>query len=234
MRKTYKGAHQIKNMEKTKVNLTGEYTKVYQSISRYSLFIFLIFILLSFNFSFVSAVPQVIFSEVNISIVNGSYTLKGEGLSATDTFPINGNCSFDYKRDRIPITFSRDLEGNNTDVAILINALNKNINATVMLEKCSRERNEIQTNYTICMLDVGYKGNFTECKDALSGCRNQLDSVNGDTVDKQKELDELKQQRNISLGIALVAIAGAVYMYRKNNVQTKRNPFEDLPSNTRM
>jgi hypothetical protein len=200
-------------------------------------FIFLICIVLSVlasTISFVSAVPQVIFSEVNVSIVNGTYTLKGEGLSATDTFPVNGNCSFDYKRDKIPITFSRDLEGNNTDVAILINALNKNINATVLLEKCSRERNELQTNYTICMLDVGYKGNFTECTEQLNGCRNQLSSINGDTTEKQTKIDEMEQQRNISLGIAVLAIVGAVYMYRKNNVQTKRSAFDDLPSNTRM
>ena len=102
----------------------------------------LIFLLL-LVIPFVSAVPQVIFTDLNLTINSSgegmaNFRLLGEGLDAQSSFSTNGNCSFSYSRYNIPMTFSRDFQRNETDMAILLHALSTNANATELFFNCSK------------------------------------------------------------------------------------------------
>lgn len=197
---------------------------------KYKLFL-LLFVL---SLATVSAVPQVIFSEINLTITNGSYTLKGEGISATDDFPVNGNCTFNYERNNIPMTFSRNFDANDTDVAILIDALADNLNISDQWKSCVVERSNLNASLLSCQTDVGYESNYTECNSQLVSCQSISSERSRSTSEAEERADEMENQRNLAFLAAVVAIVVAFTFYRKANVQTKKSPFDELPGNVRM
>jgi len=182
-------------------------------------------VLLSF---FVSATPYAIFTEVNLTITNGTWWLKGEGIDATDTFSVDENCNFHYERTDIPITFSREIEQNETDVAILLRSLAINSNITIWWHDCI-------SNLTECKHDIVYESNYSVCKSNLELCSTSKEDKNKDIIEKNKEIEALKSHR-----FFLIVIAGicgiAAWKFRKESVvRTARSPgVSQLPQSGRM
>lgn len=199
-----------------------------------SLLILVVILVLLFVGSFVNAVPQVIFSELNISITNGSYSIIGEGLNAQDSFSVNGNCSFNYSRIRIPITFSRDFESNNTDVAVLINALAKNYNISNKWEQCVLEVAHLNSSYTQCAGKAAFESNYTTCMIDFTNCDATRAAYSEQMTAKNAEVSTLRQQQLfLIIGLA-VAVFFAFNFYNKNRIKLVDSPLSQLPSRARM
>lgn len=183
-----------------------------------------------FCISFISAVPQVIFSDINMSIwsnqtivgnttvTTGSYSLTSEGLNAVTTFGVNGNCSFSYSRDKIPITFSRDVTQNDTDLATLIHSLAINNNM-------SRQWQECIVNLSICNNDVGYKGNYSLAKDQLDICYRARDDYSKQVTDLNNKINNLTTWRNLGMIVGIIGAGAAIYLYRKQQVKVLDNRY---------
>lgn len=181
----------------------------------------------------VSAVPQVIFSDINISIwsnqstsgnvttTSGNYRLVGEGLSAQTTFVINGNCSFNYDRTNIPLTFSREVSQNDTDLSILIHELTVNRNCTQDIITCNQ-------NLSVCMNDVGYKGNYTQKTAELDICYRARDDYSKQVTDMNEKIANLTTWRNIGMVVGVIGILLAGWTYRKNKVGLAESPYSAI------
>lgn len=213
-------------------NLRQTYKQKTEEKMKYKILL-LMFLIIAF-LAMVSATPQVILTEINLSIYaqNNTITWKiiGEGISATDSFSISTN----YSRDKIPITFSRDIDQNNTDVAVLIRALAQNNNVSNNWENCVISLADTQKNLSICEEDIGYKSNYTDCQTSLSSSRNS----EKDSQDKITSLtDEVKGLKNMRLILGAAAIIlGLVAwtFYRRANVKTINSPMKQLPSSARI
>jgi hypothetical protein len=98
-----------------------------------------------------SDTPQkaIIHNEIETT---GNYKILGEGLIAQTTFTIDGNCSFNYQRNQIPMTFSRDVAQNDTDLATLIHALVISNNVTRDYVEC--KNNFPHLNSLICFFSI--------------------------------------------------------------------------------
>lgn len=178
----------------------------------------------------VSAVPQVIFSNENISIwsnqsgntTTGSFRLWSEGLDATTTFSVIGNCNFSYYRENIPITFSREIVQNETDIATLIHALAINNNITAQWQECNR-------NLSWCMNDVGYKGNYTQAAAELDTCYRARDAYSTQITDLNNQISSVTSWRNIGFIVGIIGIALAAWLYRKQTLKVITNPYKSIP-----
>ena len=186
----------------------------------------------------VSAVPQVIFSEVNISIwsnqsvsgnstvTTGNYRILGEGLNAQTTFTVNGNCSFIYDRTSIPLTFSREVAQNDTDLSILIHELTVNRN-------CTRDIIECNQNLSTCMNDVGYKGNYTQKTEELNICYRARDDYSKQVTDLNGKIANLTTWRNIGIGAGIIGLTMAFWLWNKNRIKTAGDPFSGIPGTSK-
>jgi hypothetical protein len=180
---------------------------------------------------FVSAVPQVIFSDINVSIYStvtgntttGNYRLLSEGLDASTNFGIDGNCTFNYSRTGIPITFSRDIIQNDTDMATLIHALTINNNITQQWQECNQ-------NLSICMDDTGYKGNYTVAKDQLDICYRARDQYSTQINDLNSQINNLTTWRNLGVLLGIIGMGGFIYLWRKQQIKTAIDPYKTIPS----
>lgn len=180
--------------------------------------------------SLASAVPQVIFTSVNLSITNGTYKLVGEGLNAQETFAIPANCSFSYERLNIPITFSRDIGENSTDVAILMRALSSNENTTAKWQACVLETANLNATVNNCLTNQKYETNFTQCKTDLGVCTTTQQDKSSQVSSINAELVKVKQQR-MYLVIALIAVGLFCYnLYTKTNIKSADSPVRGLPT----
>lgn len=180
-----------------------------------------------------SAVPQVIFSELNISIwsnqstsgnvttTTGNYRILGEGLNAQTTFVVNGNCSFSYDRTNIPLTFSREVAQNDTDLSILIHELTINRNITADYIRC-------RDNLSVCMNDAGYKGNYTNAIKDLDICYRARDDFSKQVIEKKDEIANLTTWRNIGMAFGIIGIVVAGWLYNKNRLKVANNPYSGV------
>lgn len=183
-----------------------------------------------FGICFTSAVPQVVFSSINLSINNGTWQISGEGINAQDSF----SCGVNYTRENIPITLSRDFQQNDTDVAILINALAQNSNASKQWESCLSEKQQVTNNLTICLSNRIEFSNYTEAKAELANCNINLNTYNSQISDSNKQISDITSQRNI---LALIAVVLAFFAYRfhqQTKVKTVPSPLKQLPTQQRM
>lgn len=180
----------------------------------------------------VSATPQVFFTDINITINNGTLSIRGEGITASDTINVPNvtGCSISYERNKIPITITREIGENNTDVAVLIRALAGNNNITHQWQECVKLQSELNSSLNVCNIDRGYKDNYTVCNNQLIISSNAQQTYTTQIGDKNKEIEQIKQQRLIFGGIALVCAYLAWHYNRKGQARTTRGPVADLPS----
>jgi len=194
-------------------------------------FIYLILGCILISLSLASAAPKVIFTDLNITInstdTGGKFHLWGEGVNAKSDFSVSGNCTFSYSRINIPVTFSRDWEENDTDVAVLLRALAINNNATIWWHTC-------QTNLTECMHDLAYESNYTDCSGNLNTCADSRDNKNEELTKKNEEIATLKTHRILFGGLAIVLGMVAWSFRKKAVVQTVRSPASRLPNMQRI
>lgn len=189
----------------------------------------LIMVSLLVSVGLVTAVPQVIFSDINITINSttsgnntvGNYILLGEGLNAATTFVVNGNCSFNYNRANIPLTFSREVAENDTDMATLIRWINENKNMSDQWKECTM-------NLSVCMNDVGYKGNYTQTKNELDICYRARDDYSRQITELNSKVSTLTSWRNMGVIAGIIGIGLAVYFFRKQMIKTMTNPYSGV------
>lgn len=187
-----------------------------------------------FAISLVSAVPQVIFTSVNMTINNGNFSLQGEGINAQDTFPVIGNCSFNYNRQNIPITFSRDIGENSTDVAVLIKALSENQNISDDWKKCITENSMLNATLTQYNNQGLSLSEYTQCKTDVTTCNANIQTMNANNSAASKELDEIKQQRMfLIIGLAILGY-GCYYFWNKTKIKPARSPLDGIPSDIKV
>lgn len=195
----------------------------------YSLFTLLFFISM---LNLASAVPQIFTTNFNLTITgnqtgnttSANYYIYGEGGQMVNTFPVNGICNFSYSINNIPLTFSRDITQNETDLSRLLKMLaDGNFNVTRDWQECNR-------NLTWCMMDTGYKQNYTDCSTQLSICRSQADTYANQITEKNKQITEQTQQKWIAVGAAVIAGILAWNLGRKTRVKTAKLPISELPS----
>lgn len=195
-------------------------------------FIFLVGII---GLNSVNAVPQIITSYTNVSIYSnqsgnnslGTFNMFGEGGQLSQTFSIQGSCNFSYNLNNIPLIFSREIQQNETDVAILIRALAVNNNMSQQWQECNH-------NLSICMNDVGYKGNYTVCSNQLDICHDFTQTSSTENTNLKEEVKKWKNYAFIGLGIGALC-AFAAWNYRKKAlVRTIKTPVSSLPGNMRI
>lgn len=180
--------------------------------------------------SLVSAVPQVIFSDINLTIsssqvnniTTGNYRIWGEGIDASTTFVVTGNCSFNYQRTLIPITFSREFAQNESDLATLIHTASIFNNISEVWQQCER-------NLSICQNDVGYKGNYTIVKNELDSCYRARDDYSNQIKTLNEKMDGLTSWRNMGVGAGILGIGAAIYLFRKQSVKKVTDQYKSVP-----
>lgn len=183
-----------------------------------------------FLIGFVSAVPQVVFSNVSVTInVTGSnmtYHIFGEGVDATETIVLNvtnvtsTSDLLDYTRTAIPIQFSRDVCGN-LDTAVLINGLAKNNNITQLWQNCIMD-------FAKCNATSDLALQYPQVKTSYDSCSNAL-------ISKQTELDNINSQRTLLIIAAAGGALLAWYFWRQVTPKTVATPgLSGLPRSTRM
>jgi hypothetical protein len=188
---------------------------------------------LIFGIAMVSAIPQTVLSEINLTIANGSYHLRGEGLNAKDDFGIKlvnesntTTCSFHYERYNIPITFTRDFSENDTDIATLTHALAKSLNYSDKWEQCVN-------NFTAYKEYGGYKTNYTNCKSDLSNANVNIANYKDEISEKNEEIDSLKTWRMILvIGVGICGFLAWDYR-NKLKLRTAKNPMARFPQTSR-
>jgi len=200
----------------------------------------LIGVILSFVFCFslVSAVPQAIFTSVNINVTgsnnSGSYRIWGEGLETTETFTIV-NGSFSYARMNIPITITREVTGcNDTDLGKLLAASANMINFSSKWEACINLNRDLANNLTICQMDVGYKSNYTECNNDRITLQSSLSEKVSQLQTCNNRNKELENQRLICIVIAALGVGFAIFAYNRNTPKKVISPYAQLPSAQRI
>lgn len=199
------------------------------------LFCMIIFI----NLASANVVPQVFFSSVNLTLVNGSMHLWGEGLDARDSFSclysnVTNTTSINYERYNIPLTFSRNIESNQTDVAVLINALNNDNNMTAKWTECMNEVTNAKVNLSVCQEQGAYKENYTSCSNTLVSCQS-TSSINAAELNTQKsKVDEVTQQRTVLIVICVALGLIAYNYYNKTNINKVETPFNKFPAFAKM
>jgi hypothetical protein len=176
----------------------------------------------------VSAVPQVIFSSLNLTIDNNGYHLWGEGLEARDTFP--NNQIINYEKYNIPITFSREIYPNSTDSAILMNAIATNLNMTYKWQDCMNQLIDMDINLSLCIQDKGYRGNYLDCQNSLSICNANLNTANAAV----EELKTVKSQRMVLILVCIGLAFAAWTYYNKANVKKVESPYKQFPSEAKL
>lgn len=191
--------------------------------------------------SFISlayAVPQVIFTSINMTIEGNCstivYKIAGEGINAKDSsfFATNlnlSNCSMNatYYKENIPITFSRDFVENQTDIAVLISALKINNNISKMWQECV-------FNLSTCMAGFGYEENYTACLNDLQIFQSSNTEKQNQITSNNTRINELTTQRTLIGAAAIIGIIAAFYFYRKNKPKIVRSSINELPSSARM
>lgn len=195
----------------------------------------LIVLALVFTITCVNAVPQIIVSEVNMSIVSnqtgnstlGIYHMIGEGGELTQNFNVNGVCNFSWQLDKIPLRFSREVIQNETDMATLIHSLTIVNNVTNDLIECNR-------NLSICMNDVGYKGNFTQCDTQLDICHANENKLSTDALDYKNQAERNKTWAIIGCIFGIAGCAMAWNFRKKAMVKTIKSPMDSLPRGVKL
>lgn len=185
--------------------------------------------------SFISAVPQVILSSFNLTIYNNTWKINGEGINAVDLISVNGNCTMNYFRQDIPITFTRDFEPNQTDVAVLISALAKNYNISDQWQRCVVEYAQVNKSLTDCLPKAAIAdGNYTSLQVSYGSCVTARDQFSKQVSDQNAEVSTLKQtQMFLIVGLVIVAFL-AYNFYNKSRVRVIDSPLSQLPSRARM
>jgi hypothetical protein len=191
-------------------------------------------IIMLFCISFISAVPQVVFTSINLTINNGTYKIIGEGINAQDNFGVNGNCTFNYERQNIPITFSREIGENSTDIAILIRALASNDNMSAKWQDCMNNLSRVSNNLSICSIDTGYKQNYSDCSYQLITTQSDRDKYQEQITTKNNEINELANLRNILIGACAVLGFLLWNTWNKKNKMMAESPVRGLPSNIKI
>lgn len=199
----------------------------------------MITILLVLSLASVSAVPQVVFTSINLSIVANNtsitYTLSGEGLSATETVPLNmvltnsTNVSLNFSliRNNIPITISRDICGN-TDTAILMNSLANNNNISSMWQDCVK-------NLSICQTNRVDNVNFSILQQQYQNCNTQGVIKDSSITVKDADISNLQSQRLLIGAAAIGAGIAAYYFWRRTSPKTVVSPgLSQLPRNQKI
>lgn len=187
--------------------------------------------ILLLSLSFISAVPQIVTTNFNLTIwsnqsgniTEGNYKILGEGGQLTNGFGVTGNCSFNYNLNNIPLIFSRDFEKNDTDLAVLIKWINNNKNATEQWKDCI-------LNLSICANDVGYKGNYTEKVAELDICYRARDAYSTQITSLNDQIANLTTWRNFGVGAGIGGVLVAFWLYRKQNVKKAENYYDSVPS----
>lgn len=195
------------------------------------IFVYFLAFLLLLNFVSATDIPQVIFTSVNLTITmnstSGYYQIYGEGVNAYEYFSVANSTNFTFKRDNIPITLSRVFKQNDTDVAILLNALALNNNMSLKWEDC-------KINLSTCLTDYGYRQNYTDCTQGLALRGSEVVNINSQLTTIKDENTTLKSHR-LYLGIA-AALMGflAFYFYKKVTPKSIKSPIDQFPSNPRI
>jgi hypothetical protein len=185
--------------------------------------------------SFVSAVPQVIFSSVNVTLglTNSSITYRifGEGIDATETLPYALTCidnsttvNFNYTRLAVPIAFSRDI-CENTDVGVLIHALADDGNLSFKYQDCLQKNADMWVNLTMCQSsqNTGCESNITQAQNNYQFCQSSLTTSDA-------RVKDLESQRMLLAGAVIVAGVVAWNFWRKNTPKTLPSPaISQLP-----
>jgi len=202
-----------------------------------TLILFLIFGI--FAMSLVSAVPQVIFTNFNLSIVltpsNLSYRIIGEGvdlkesiilnlssinLSATPTIASMG-------RDNVPLQFSRDV-CENPDMAVLIRALSTTNNITQQWMDCV-------VKYAECNKSTIFAGNYTTVKAQYDSCLMASSSQQNSINDKDTRIKDLESQRLLVGGVAALCAFFAWHFWKKSTPRVLDTPsLSQLPRSQRV
>lgn len=173
-----------------------------------------------------SAVPQIITTNFNLTVssvpngnlTNGNVYIFGEGGQMNNAFLVDGNCTFNYTLNSIPLVFSKDFNQNDSDMAVLIRSLNNYNNVTQQLMDC-------KTNLTICMNDAGYKGNYTQKSAELDICYRARDDYSNQIKTLNEQTASLTTWRNIGIGLGVIGIAAAAWLYRKQTIKKADNPY---------
>lgn len=190
------------------------------------------FLLLGILFlNLVSAVPQIFSTDFNVTInstqagnvTTGTLNIVGEGGILSQNFPVQGICNFSYSINRVPWVFSREIVQNDTDVAVLIRALTISNNVT-------KDYLECRNNLSWCVLDTGYKQNYTDCSVQLQIQRDNANSYANQLTEKNNQISTQTQQKWIAVGAAVICAVLAWNFSRKSKVKTVKNQFTELPS----
>lgn len=195
--------------------------------------IFLLTFLVSLNL--VSAIPQVIFSYENITIWSnetanstiGNYQIYGEGLNAVTTFPVTGNCNFSYTANGIPLIFSREFQQNETDLSILIHTASIFNNLSEAWQQCT-------LNLSVCMNDVGYKGNYTDCNIQLGMAHANENKYSSDVTACNAQAGKYKSWMYIGGAIGIIGLLAAWNFRKKAMVRTIKSPLGSLPGSVKL
>lgn len=198
-----------------------------------NLIIALIFCMIVFTaFAMASTIPQVIFTSFNLTISGNCtavvYTIHGEGLNANDVVATNylgqdlgnstfANCSsanFNYTKVDIPITFSRTIETNDTDMAVLIHSLATNNNFSSMWIDCVQNLTDVKNN----------------CLAQTNALNTIINTDLATSTKKDNTINTLTTHRWILGIIAVGAGIAAIVYYRKSVVKTTKSPLVRFPS----
>lgn len=183
----------------------------------------------------VSATPQVIFSNINLTIEANStslyYKINGEGVSASEILSLNlnnaTNFNFSLYRNQIPITFSRDV-CENLDVAVLIRALTSNLNITDDWRTCV-------TRLSVCEGTRLDATNSSSIKTQLDYCNNAAVTKDASITTKDLDIKNLESQRLLFGAIGIAGAGLAWHFYKKNTPKTLTTPgLSQLPRSQRI
>lgn len=125
--------------------------------------------------------------------------------------------------------------GNGSDVLNVWDQLKTCTGCVNDLESCINSNRNVSVDLLVCQKDVGYETNFTECNNERTILQTGKQNIQTSLESKQKEVDDMKNQRNYWAIIAVVIgylISTKAVPYFKNKDTPKDASEQQFPSNT--
>ncbi len=172
--------------------------------------------ILMFILPMVLAVPQVIRSEIEVTIVNNTIHIETEGqilvsesfdvvIKGNETFngTINYEINYEKKVDNI---FVREVIGNESDLGYLIEQMkqyNKECGQKVTdFEVCKDTNRNMSTLLQNCNQDAGFKSQYESC--------------DVQRIELKSDLDDWEGKKTLYALVIFALGAGGTYAYFKN------------------
>jgi len=137
----------------------------------------------------------------------GKFTI--EGVEENNLYFIIDTASDDWKDGRTDTRYGyKTFEmGNTSDITGLREDLQKCLFNYDNLLTCEKALNARDVNLTNCILQSGFSENYTlqKCKEDKIGIQTQLNTKDSSISEKIKEVEDLKQEKLMWIGLGLLA-----------------------------